>query len=333
MNSELCIVLTARMNSERLPGKAMIEVAHRPMLYWITRRLQRIGNVVIATTALAEDNAIELLAYDIGVACYRGSTSNVVERMDYAYKRFFPEARYIQRGFGDCPFMAAELIDRSLIVMDRYHKDTFAWALEPSVIPVYGSYNFPYGRDAWERVVAEATTPRYQEHVDLYFFEHRDQFDTAYHEPPPSVYLRSYRLEVDYPQDMELVRKIAQEAGMLATVPAIIRYLDANNDIAQLNAECVERTGPSRLSYQVKRDWMRAMRGRPIVGWDNNLWSPPGGNSKPVFCSSGKCFIGHARNGILYTRSATIEGEARIDCACGSGLHWKAPKHKGSNWT
>jgi len=48
MNRDLCIIITARMASERLPGKALVDVRGQPLIYWIVRRLQAVGKVVLA---------------------------------------------------------------------------------------------------------------------------------------------------------------------------------------------------------------------------------------------------------------------------------------------
>jgi len=59
----------------------------------------------------------------------------------------------------------------------------------------------------WQRI---ATNSRIREHTDLYYHDNRKLFKTIYHEPPQPTYFRNYRTEIDYPQDLEMVRAIAK---------------------------------------------------------------------------------------------------------------------------
>ena len=113
MQHNLAIVLTARQSSERLPGKTMKEVNGQPLVYWLVRRLEKIGRVVLATTKLSNDDPLAAFVEAMGTPVYRGSTNDVVARIDYAVRAAYPQAEYVLRGLGDCPFMAGELISRS----------------------------------------------------------------------------------------------------------------------------------------------------------------------------------------------------------------------------
>ena len=53
MNSSTIAVIQARMGSSRVPGKAMIDLAGRPLIGHIfdrVRRIRNIGPIVLATT-------------------------------------------------------------------------------------------------------------------------------------------------------------------------------------------------------------------------------------------------------------------------------------------
>lgn len=319
MRSDLAIILTARMDSTRLPGKAMMDVNGRPLLYWIMRRLSAIGKVILATTKESSDDTLEALAINSKIPVYRGSTDDVISRIDGALCKYHPNARYVLRGLGDCPFMASEIIERACDVMYKTKSDAFVWTLSPSCFPVYGAREFPYSRDGWNTIVANSGQ---REHVDAYFHTNRSKFKIIYHEPPGNIYFRPYRLEVDWPEDLQLIRKIASDMSMLSPLPKIISWLDTHGAAAKLNREKVEKTGPSVYEYETYRNWMKTMAGNPIMCWNNKLWEPPSENSTPIFCKSGQCFLGYGHNGILHTKDAIINGNAMLSCSCGSGLNW-----------
>lgn len=319
MRTDLAIILTARVGSTRLPAKALADVNDKPLLYWIMRRLSAIGNVVLATTTNREDGVLLALAEAAGVPCYRGPVDDVITRMDNALNLHYPRAKYVLRGLGDCPFMAGELIERACQVMHLQRAEAFAWALPPTTWPVYGAREFPYTRTAWERIVKNSTS---REHVDEYYHNHRAEFATVYHEPPKNVYFRPYRLEVDWPEDLAVIRGIAANLSMLTPLTGIIKYLDSADAVAKLNHSRVEQTGPTCYTYEVQRSWFRNLEGQPIVGWDGQLWRAPNGKGQPVFCKAGQCLLGVAENKILFSKVARIKGDAYLNCQCGAGLHW-----------
>jgi spore coat polysaccharide biosynthesis protein SpsF len=322
MNKDLCIVLTARMGSTRLPGKAMADVNGRPLLYWILRRLSAIGNVVLGVTHERDDDALVGLADAMNVPVIRHPKDDVVGTVEAGYQKWFPHSTMILRGLGDCPFMNSVTITRAMQVMRKSKADSFAFALAPGVNPVYGSRETPYSIAGWQLINQKSTI---REHVDYYFHEHRNEFNTIYHVAPPvsSRLFRPYRLEVDYPEDLELIRAIAKDVSMLAPVEKIIDYLDHNSKVAMLNHACTEVTGPSCYDYATQRSWMKQMAGKDIVDWDDTVWTSPSKDSQPVFCKSGQCLMGLGDHGILHAKAGRIRGNAFLNCNCGSGLIWQ----------
>ena len=83
--------IQARMGSSRLPGKVLKPIMGRPMLALQIERIQRsmlIDEVVVATSVRADDDAIERLTEDLGVACFRGSEDDVLGRVLGALNAF-----------------------------------------------------------------------------------------------------------------------------------------------------------------------------------------------------------------------------------------------------
>jgi spore coat polysaccharide biosynthesis protein SpsF len=85
------VVVQARMNSSRLPGKIMSPLAGRPMLAHVVGRLEatsqltsEIGSarweVLVATSTARADGATQRFCRELGVACFRGSEDDVLAR-------------------------------------------------------------------------------------------------------------------------------------------------------------------------------------------------------------------------------------------------------------
>ena len=81
-DKSVVIVVQARMSSSRLPGKVMLPVLGKSLLYRMMERLRMISHkaqFIIATSEDQADDIIEKEALLIGVPCYRGSLNNLLD--------------------------------------------------------------------------------------------------------------------------------------------------------------------------------------------------------------------------------------------------------------
>lgn len=84
-------VVQARMGSTRLPGKSMLPLAGKPLVYRVLQRIQRIpifNEVILATSDLSSDEVLVKIANDLNIPAVRGSELNVAERYKTAIQRF-----------------------------------------------------------------------------------------------------------------------------------------------------------------------------------------------------------------------------------------------------
>jgi hypothetical protein len=156
----------------------------------------------------------------------------------------------------------------------------------------------------------------------MYFNRHRSRFDILYHEPPARKYFRSYRVEVDYQEDIELMREIHKNVGIYASLHDVVTLLDTRPDLVEINMHCHEKTGLlTSYSNAKRREWYKLMRRQDVVMNSGNILRAAGRD--PVFCSGGLCRVGDASGGVLVTgRGDRISGEAYVSCDCGAGLFW-----------
>lgn len=328
MKNDLIIVLTARCGSERFPRKVVQLVKDKPLIVWIAERLKAVDNsvVIIATTSNKEDDELEDIAKTYDVICYRHDDPNDVVGRVTAVFDMFPKAHYVMRALGDCPFIDPTIVKRARDCLEIYNSDAFCWMQPPETLPVYGAREFPYSRHAWN-MIDMGSKGEEREHTDMWYNNHRETVRIVYHEPPSSSYFRTYRLEVDYPEDLEMVRAVANDIGMLASIPDVNRFLDNHPEIVNINKNRHEKTGPIiSHDYAIRRKWFKQMVGKPVVDWDDRVWYAPTSGSTPIFCNNNLCLIGYGSSGKLYTKEGhIIEGKARITCRCGAGRMWKQP--------
>lgn len=334
--ADLAIVLTVRSDSDRLKDKCFTVIRKKPLVYWIIKRLQKIKNsqVILATTHFESDNRLADIAGQMKIPCYRGDSRDVVARVDNAMRKFAPDCKLVFRALGDMPFVGVEIVNRAVEAMLQHpNKEAFCWHLPPDIWPVYGAREFPYSRKGWNKIARHGMGDDQREHTDMYFHHNRKSFDILYHAPPPLTYFRPYRLEIDYQEDVDMVNSVATAIGMMKPLPQIIKHLDKLPDIAKLNRERIEKTGPlTSYVYQQHRIWMSLMKGQPELDWNNKWWRPLSSSQSPMFCHRGH-LLGYEQHGILYTKDGEVQLESgKIRCTykdCGASKYWELARRRG----
>ena len=212
-NKRTLVIIQARMNSVRLPGKVLMPINERPMLDYMIERLSsasEIDDFVIATSTEPSDDPIEEFCKENNFNYYRGNLNDVLDRFYCASKT--SDASIIIRLTGDCPLVDPNIIDMMLRIFKKNKYDYIANTAPPEGI------TFPEGMDveifskaALEKAWIEAKKPSEREHVTFYFWKNNDLFSIFRHNL--SQDLSKYRLTVDYPEDFELVKKIIEHFG------------------------------------------------------------------------------------------------------------------------
>ncbi len=231
-------VIVARMKSSRLPGKSMVEIAGRPSLEWMLRRLgasRHIQRFVFATTTDPADEAIAELAARFGHRCFRGSEEDVLGRVYAA--AMDAGLDIIVHVTGDCPLVDVEIADA---VVDLY------LAERPDYVRlVRGAY--PPGLDVevfstevLGRVESSFADPWIREHVTVPFYTMPDRFRALELPLPPELRKPEYRLCIDTPEDYALVKEVFARLLPVRenfSVRDIVRLLDSRPDLVALNAK------------------------------------------------------------------------------------------------
>lgn len=241
------IIIQARMNSSRLPGKVMKNLSGKPMLSHVvlrSRASQKAGSVCVATSKEGSDDRIAALCAREGVPCHRGSLTDVLAR--YADAARDAGAATVIRITADCPLVDPHVVDSCIAAYEASGADYVS-----NVVP--GPRTFPRGLDvevfslaALKKAEREASAPYDREHVTPYIWRN----DAGAFTIGPAVtaskeYARPYRLCVDYPEDLSLVQKVYElffVPGELLSVPETLAFLDAHPEWAALNAHCEEKS-------------------------------------------------------------------------------------------
>jgi len=236
-------IIQARMGSTRLPGKVMMKIVGRPMLWHVINRLKhakRLDDTVIATTTLNEDKTILKLASEMGVKGYAGSEDDVLDRYYQAAIRY--KADVIVRITADCPLIDPTVIDRAIEFYLNHDFDYVGTGIKPT---------YPDGLDtevlsfnALERAWKEASLASEVEHVTPYIKKNPQLFDIKNVENDKDL---SYmRWTVDEERDLKFVREIYKRLyieGKIFYMDDILNLLKKFPEIMDINKSIMRDEG------------------------------------------------------------------------------------------
>ncbi len=107
------IILQARMNSSRLPGKIALKIKGKTVLEHVITRLKtfkRAEDLIVATTDNSKDDLTCEISKTMGAKVFRGSEDNVLERYYLCAKENGVEQ--IIRATADDPLTSIELLNK-----------------------------------------------------------------------------------------------------------------------------------------------------------------------------------------------------------------------------
>ena len=235
MNSHTLVILQARMSSQRLPGKVLLILNDKPMIYWQIKRILRAKSITKLVVAISEHPSDDILANyldEIAQEYIRGPLDNVLERFIQANKLYNPQS--IVRITGDCPFVMPEIIDS---VVSLFNETKFDYV--SNVVDL----TFPDGLDVevfkanvLEKLTNYPLSSVEKEHVTLGILNRKDDFIIGNYSN--SKNLSHYRWTVDTAEDFNFVSKIFanfRSSEVAFTFDEIQRFIENNPEINQIN--------------------------------------------------------------------------------------------------
>ena len=196
------IVLQGRLDSTRLPGKALLLIDGKPMIY---RVMESLNNIPAALRILAcpEDSLSSFapLAAETGFQIFAGSKNDVLERYCKVIRRFSIER--VIRATGDNPFVftdAASSINAEALALNADYAGYSGLPVGAGVESVNAS--------ALLRAGDEAAADFDKEHVCPYLYAHPELFNLHRPLAPLRWQGPSIRLTVDTEEDYYMAKKL-----------------------------------------------------------------------------------------------------------------------------
>lgn len=206
------VVIQARLDSTRFPGKALALLAGRPLLSHVIARASRIAaidEIVLATSDRAVDDPIAALGEQSGLPVFRGSLADVVQRTLGCARAY--DLDVVARVCGDSPFLAPSLFERGLALQEETDADLVSNTVVRSYPKGLSVEVFP--RRTLERIVEDTSAPGHRGELMMsYVYAQPDRFRTvSFGSDRPELGATS--LAVDTPEDLERAEALIAALG------------------------------------------------------------------------------------------------------------------------
>lgn len=247
------ILIIARMNSSRLPGKVMMDILGRPAISYLIERAklsESVDAVVLCTTTRSDDDILEELARSTGISCCRGDELDVLGRILAACKQ--EQLDIAIRVTGDDILLSPELLDKAVSQLlksnaDYCHNKALPGGTECEVFTV----------EALQTIHDFALVPDNTEYL-TYFIENENFQKTELE--IPAQYRRPVNLTLDTREDFERISfllKNIYDSKKPYTMEDLIDFIDQHPDRFKAS-ECHKSYAEMRDTINCDLDFRQA---------------------------------------------------------------------------
>ena len=175
---KVVLIIQARMSSTRLPGKSIMPLADKPLVYRMVERLKyckKVDEIVIATSDQLEDQVLVELAKELEVSYFQGNLLDVRDRYIKTAEKF--QADFILRIPADNPMPDSNEIDRLVGFHLEHNPSGFSSNLAQLNNSGYldGIGAEIFSTKLLQESVARSSSETVKEHVHRNFFDYSTQ--------------------------------------------------------------------------------------------------------------------------------------------------------------
>lgn len=220
------ILIIARMNSSRLPGKALIPILNKPAILYLIERAKLCKSadiILLCATTNKEDDALAALTAEEGIKCYRGEEIDVLKRILGACEQ--EQLDIAVRVTGDDIFLSPSHLDEAVYYLmstnsDYCHNKGLPSGTECEVFTV----------EALKTIYDFAEQPENTEYLTYYVENENFQKSELVVAPE---FRRNVSLTLDTPEDLEkitfLLRNLYSQNSPF-TQKELIQFIDRYPD-------------------------------------------------------------------------------------------------------
>lgn len=241
------------MGSERFPRKHMHEVAGKPLLAHLLDRVRRsklLTGMVVATPDTPQNDVIEKFCDVYGVPCFRGSESDVTDRMIKALES--QKADIGSEVYGDCILTDPEILD---LCIHEFLKDPKCDFVGNDLKETYpsGTYVEVFSMKSFKEAASGCQDVAIREHGTYCLrLNPGGRYKIRNIEAKGALRRPDLHLDLDYPEDFEVVKAILEHFSPRndMSTEEIIAFLDAHPEVAKLNQNVHRRWRQAQQDIQ-----------------------------------------------------------------------------------
>lgn len=212
------VVVAARTDSQRLPGKVLMPLGGKPLVLFLLERLvgsRQADAIVLATSDQETDDILAKTVSDAGFEVVRGAKDDLIARYLLAADLYGFDT--IVRVTGDCPFVDAETLDYCLQTCRRSDAP-FTVASTKGRFPVGIDYEIFFVDSLRAIATRDDLIDDDREHLTLYFYRKPQEFIEIAIRPKTEWQECQSIWTVDYPADYDRVVAAIRDLGPQPTV-------------------------------------------------------------------------------------------------------------------
>ncbi len=229
------VIVACRMKSSRLKEKALLPIGDLPSVEFCLRNVLKfkgIHQVILATSTEAQDKILEQHTFDPKVGFYQGHPEDVMQRYIDVCEAY--DLDVVVRITADMPFVDDEICS---FLLEEHFKSGAEYTVGTDA--AVGVNLEIFNVSCLKRIKAYFPNAEYSEYMTWYFQNNPDHV-RIHKVDLPELFVRPYRLTLDYEEDLTLFNEIHEDmlplAGTEYTLRDVITYLDHHPDIAAINS-------------------------------------------------------------------------------------------------
>lgn len=221
------VFIPVRLDSHRLPKKALLEISKIPILQILIQRLsksKKIRNIVVCTTTLSSDDELVDFLQKNNIQFFRGSEKDILQRYLNAAKKF--ETEYIINVDGDDIYTDSKSIDG---IIEQY-METQNDFIKISNVPL-GLQSFGFPTTVLETICQHKKTNDTETGWIRFFSESQTFTKGTSPQKLTNNFPDNIRLSLDYPEDFEIATEIFSSLGFDFDLESFSLFLNNNKKI------------------------------------------------------------------------------------------------------
>ena len=230
------ILIAGRLKSSRLKKKALLKINNRPSIYHCLESCTKVTNiskVILATSDLKEDKPLKKFHLNKKVKIFAGHPNDVIQRYLDASKKY--KIDIIVRVTADMPYISDQIVNLGLKSHFRNRSD-FTYVNNAAI----GTGVEIYNTQTLKMIKKRKKNTKYSEYMTWYVMNNKTHFKINRLTLPKKL-SRSYRLCLDYKEDLIMLNKLylkMKKLKLKTNLKNIFKVLDKFKDISKINNKC-----------------------------------------------------------------------------------------------